>query len=117
LEEQVVEFLMLKVKDILKMGFKSKNDIGGELIGNMVKQTKASSGIIWNSIKALEEPELGIMLRDFPVPRTTSDIETSFTETCEDLDFDFDSLFFPGPLLPVDEVYSLKSGISGSVLP
>lgn len=46
-----------------------------------------------------------------------SDIETSFTETWDDLDFDFDIWGFPKPLLPeLDELNSLRSGISGSMV-
>ncbi|KAJ0771876.1 putative UDP-glucuronosyl/UDP-glucosyltransferase [Helianthus annuus] len=69
LEEQVVEFPLLKVKDVKKIGIKSTKDPYAELIGNMVKQTKASSGIIWNSFKELEETELDRVPDDFPVPR------------------------------------------------
>ncbi|GJV08644.1 hypothetical protein Tco_1346300 [Tanacetum coccineum] len=76
------------------MGFKSKNDIGGELIGNMVKQTKASSGIIWISIKALEEPELGIMLRDFPVPSFLIPFPKHLTASSSSL-LEQDRTFFP----------------------
>uniref|UniRef100_A0A251UDX1 Putative UDP-glucuronosyl/UDP-glucosyltransferase n=1 Tax=Helianthus annuus TaxID=4232 RepID=A0A251UDX1_HELAN len=68
-EEQVVEFPLLKVKDVKKIGIKSTKDLYAELIGNMVKQTKASSGIIWNSFKELEETELDRVPDDFPVPR------------------------------------------------
>ncbi|GJW17293.1 UDP-glycosyltransferase 76G1-like protein [Tanacetum coccineum] len=93
-EHQVVEFPMLKVKDILKMGFKGKNDIGGELIGNMVKQTKVSSGIIWNSIKELEEPELGMMLRDFPVPSFLIPFPQHLTASSSSL-LEQDRTFFP----------------------
>ncbi|GJW85376.1 hypothetical protein Tco_0158521 [Tanacetum coccineum] len=93
-EHQVVEFPMLKVKDILKMGFKGKNDIGGELIGNMVKQTKVSSGIIWNSIKELEEPELGMMLRDFPVPSFIIPFPQHLTASSSSL-LKQDRTFFP----------------------
>ncbi|MFS7958056.1 putative UDP-glucuronosyl/UDP-glucosyltransferase [Helianthus anomalus] len=69
LEEQVVEFPLLKVKDVKKIGIKSSKDPYAELIGNMVKQTKTSSGIIWNSFKELEETELDRVPHDFPVPR------------------------------------------------
>nr|GEX36170.1 UDP-glycosyltransferase 76G1-like [Tanacetum cinerariifolium] len=93
-EHQVVEFPMLKVKDILKMGFKSKNGIGGELIGNMVKQTKASSGIIWNSIKELEEPGLEMMLPDFPVPSFLIPFPKHLTSSSSSL-LEQDRTFFP----------------------
>ncbi|PWA94572.1 UDP-glucuronosyl/UDP-glucosyltransferase [Artemisia annua] len=94
LEEEVVEFPMLKVKDILKMGFKSKNDTVGECISSMVKQTKASSGIIWNSIKELEEPELEMMLHDFPVPSFLIPFPKHLTASSSSL-LDQDRTFFP----------------------
>ncbi|XP_076882386.1 UDP-glycosyltransferase 76G1-like [Bidens hawaiensis] len=68
-EEHVEEFPLLKVKDILKMGIKSIKDPYAELIGDMVKQAKASSGIIWNSFKELEETELQRVQIDFSIPR------------------------------------------------
>ncbi|KAI7726836.1 hypothetical protein M8C21_006161 [Ambrosia artemisiifolia] len=67
LEEQVSEFPLLKVKDILKIGIKSNKDPYAELLSDMIKQTKASSGIIWNSFNELEETELERIQHEFPV--------------------------------------------------
>ncbi|KAM0010150.1 putative UDP-glucuronosyl/UDP-glucosyltransferase [Helianthus debilis subsp. tardiflorus] len=67
LEEQVAEFPVLKVKDVIKIGFK-KDDGMGDIISNMVKQTKASSGIIWNSFKELEQLQLETIRQDIPTP-------------------------------------------------
>ncbi|KAK1409413.1 hypothetical protein QVD17_35939 [Tagetes erecta] len=94
LEEQVVEFPTLKLKDILKMGYKKENDAIGEVIGNMVKQTKASSGIIWNSSKELEEPELETILRDIPVPSFLIPFAKHFTTSSSSL-LKQDRTFFP----------------------
>ncbi|XP_071708010.1 UDP-glycosyltransferase 76G1-like [Rutidosis leptorrhynchoides] len=68
LEKLVPEFPVLKLKDIVKMGLKGKKDPVAELIGNMVKNMKTSSGIIWNSFKELEESEIETILDKFPVP-------------------------------------------------
>ncbi|XP_071709688.1 UDP-glycosyltransferase 76G1-like [Rutidosis leptorrhynchoides] len=68
LEERVSEIPILKLKDILKMRIKGQADPTASLLANMLKQTKASSGIIWNSFKELEEPELEKILKDFHVP-------------------------------------------------
>ncbi|KAI3809089.1 hypothetical protein L1987_25057 [Smallanthus sonchifolius] len=94
LEEQVTEFPLLKVKDILKMGIKSKKDPYVELIGDMVKQIKASSGIIWNSFKELEETELERVPHDFPVPRFLIPFPRYFTASSSSL-LDQDRTFFP----------------------
>ncbi|KAL8192959.1 hypothetical protein R6Q57_027407 [Mikania cordata] len=94
LEEHVVEFPVLKVKDIKKMAFKRDNDAIGEAVGNMVKQTKASSGIIWNSFKELEEPELEIVLRDIPAPSFLIPFPKHFTASSSSL-LDQDRIFFP----------------------
>ncbi|GJW17292.1 UDP-glycosyltransferase 76G1-like protein [Tanacetum coccineum] len=68
LEERVPEIPILKVKDVIKMRIKGQEDPTGKLLANMLKQTKASSGIIWNSFTELEEPELKKILQYFPVP-------------------------------------------------
>ncbi|KAI7741092.1 hypothetical protein M8C21_006494, partial [Ambrosia artemisiifolia] len=94
LEEQVVEFPLLKVKDILKIGIKSSKDPYAELIGNMVKQMKASSGIIWNSFKELEETELERVPDDFPVPRFLIPFPKYFTASSSSL-IEQDRTIFP----------------------
>ncbi|GJT82753.1 UDP-glycosyltransferase 76G1-like protein [Tanacetum coccineum] len=50
------------------MRINGQEDPTGKLLANMLKQTKASSGIIWNSFTELEEPELKKILQYFPVP-------------------------------------------------
>ncbi|KAJ0705141.1 putative UDP-glucuronosyl/UDP-glucosyltransferase [Helianthus annuus] len=94
LEEQVEEFPMLKVKDIVKMGFKRENDGVGGVVDNMVKQTKASSGIIWNSFKELEESELETIRRDIPAPSFPIPFAKHFTASSSSL-LEHDRSFFP----------------------
>ncbi|KAD7480194.1 hypothetical protein R6Q59_008960 [Mikania micrantha] len=94
LEEQVEGFPVLKVKDIVKLGFKSSTDPIGQMLGNMVKQTKASSGIIWNSFKELEEPELETVIRDIPAPSFLIPFPKHFTASSSSL-LDQDRTFFP----------------------
>ncbi|KAI3793287.1 hypothetical protein L1987_35903 [Smallanthus sonchifolius] len=93
-EEQVVEFPMLKVKDIIKTGFKRDGNAIEEVIDNMVKQAKASSGIIWNSFKELEEPELETILRDIPAPSFLIPFPKHFTSSSSSL-LEQDRTFFP----------------------
>ncbi|KAF2296177.1 hypothetical protein GH714_036515 [Hevea brasiliensis] len=57
LEEPVQVLQPLKVKDIPEIKT-SKPEGLNELINRMVKQAKASSGIIWNSFEELEQDEL-----------------------------------------------------------
>ncbi|XP_021990327.1 UDP-glycosyltransferase 76G1 [Helianthus annuus] len=94
LEEQVEEFPMLKVKDIVKMGFKREKDGAGGMIDNMVKQMKASSGIIWNSFKELEESELETIRRDIPAPSFPIPFAKHFTASSSSL-LEHDRSFFP----------------------
>ncbi|KAF5770976.1 putative UDP-glucuronosyl/UDP-glucosyltransferase [Helianthus annuus] len=93
LEEQVAEFPVLKVKDVIKFGFK-KDDGMGDIISNMVKQTKASSGIIWNSFKELEQLQLETIRRDIPAPCLLIQFAKHFTTTSSSL-LDHDRSFFP----------------------
>ncbi|KAM0010149.1 putative UDP-glucuronosyl/UDP-glucosyltransferase [Helianthus debilis subsp. tardiflorus] len=94
LEEQVAEFPMLKVKDIIKLGFKSSKDSIGMMLGNMVKQTKASSGIIFNSFKELEEPEVETVIRDILAPSFLIPFAKHFTASSSSL-LDQDRTVFP----------------------
>ncbi|KAF5770977.1 putative UDP-glucuronosyl/UDP-glucosyltransferase [Helianthus annuus] len=94
LEEQVEEFPMLKVKDIVKMGFKREKDGVVGVIDNMVKQMKASSGIIWNSFKELEESELETVRRDIPAPSFPIPFAKHFTASSSSL-LEHDRSFFP----------------------
>ncbi|KAF5770979.1 hypothetical protein HanRHA438_Chr14g0676671 [Helianthus annuus] len=94
LEEQVAEFPVLKVKDVIKIGFKKDNDGMGDKISNMVKQTKASSGIIWNSFKELEQLELETIRHDIPAPCFLIPFAKRFTTASSSL-LDQDRSFFP----------------------
>ncbi|KAM0010148.1 putative UDP-glucuronosyl/UDP-glucosyltransferase [Helianthus debilis subsp. tardiflorus] len=94
LEEQVAEFPVLKVKDIIKLGFKSSKDSIGMMLGNMVKQTKASSGIIFNSFKELEEPEVETVIRDILAPSFLIPFAKHFTASSSSL-LDQDRTVFP----------------------
>ncbi|XP_024993416.1 UDP-glycosyltransferase 76G1-like [Cynara cardunculus var. scolymus] len=68
LEERVSDIPVLKVKDVLKMRIKGQDDPAAKLLANMLKQTKASAGIVWNSFKELEESELLKIHQDFSIP-------------------------------------------------
>ncbi|KAI3799893.1 hypothetical protein L1987_35198 [Smallanthus sonchifolius] len=94
LDEQVAGFPVLKVKDIIKLGFKSSKDPIGLMLSNMVKQTKVSSGIIWNSFKELEEPELETVCRDIRAPNFLIPFPKHFTASSSSL-LDQDRSFFP----------------------
>ncbi|KAI3793284.1 hypothetical protein L1987_35900 [Smallanthus sonchifolius] len=62
-EASVPEYPLLKFKDIVKI---ATNPQGmGDLVTNMLNQMKASSGIIWNTFKELEESALEIISQDF----------------------------------------------------
>ncbi|KAK9061128.1 hypothetical protein SSX86_018308 [Deinandra increscens subsp. villosa] len=91
MEEQVVKFPVLKVKDIIKTGFKLQTN---SILSNMVKHSEASSGIIWNSFKELEEPGLETILRDIPVPSFLIPFPKHFTSASSSL-LEQDRTFFP----------------------
>ncbi|KAJ8747357.1 hypothetical protein K2173_012937 [Erythroxylum novogranatense] len=57
LEELVVEFPPLKVKDLPVVDTKKPEELY-QLVDRMVNETKASSGIIWNTFQELEESAL-----------------------------------------------------------
>ncbi|KAM0006821.1 putative UDP-glucuronosyl/UDP-glucosyltransferase [Helianthus debilis subsp. tardiflorus] len=68
-EGPVPEYPLLKVKDVIKT---STNPYGmGKFQTNVMKQVKASSGIIWNSFKEPEEAILKTLSHAFPIPRFT----------------------------------------------
>ncbi|KAF5813302.1 putative UDP-glucuronosyl/UDP-glucosyltransferase [Helianthus annuus] len=68
-EEPVPEYPLLKVKDVIKT---STNPYGmGIFQTKVMKQVKASSGIIWNSFKEPEEAILKTLSHAFPIPRFT----------------------------------------------
>ena len=66
-EATMPKYPLLKVKDIIQI---TPNPKGlGEYLTKVVKQIKASSGIIWNSFIELEEPTLETLNQDFPIPK------------------------------------------------
>ncbi|XP_058181856.1 UDP-glycosyltransferase 76B1-like isoform X2 [Rhododendron vialii] len=67
LESPVPEVAPLQVKDLPSI---TKNDSENlyKLLSNMVQQTKASSGLIWNTFLELEESALIQSREKFPVP-------------------------------------------------
>ncbi|XP_076883019.1 UDP-glycosyltransferase 76G1-like [Bidens hawaiensis] len=68
-EASVLEYPLLKFKDIVKI---TTNPQGMEaIVTNMLNQMKASSGIIWNTFKELEESALETISQDFQVPSFT----------------------------------------------
>ncbi|KAJ0909386.1 putative UDP-glucuronosyl/UDP-glucosyltransferase [Helianthus annuus] len=94
LEERVAEFPLLKVKDIKKIGIESGEVGYAVLIRHMVKQTKASSGVIWNSFKELEEPMLERISRDFPGPHFLIPFPKYYTASSSSL-LEQDRTIFP----------------------
>ncbi|KAI3520000.1 hypothetical protein L1887_09221 [Cichorium endivia] len=68
-EASVPEFPLMKVKDVVKM---TTNPEGmGEFVTNMLNHMKASSGLIWNTFKELEEDALETICQEFSVPSFT----------------------------------------------
>ncbi|KAA8534143.1 hypothetical protein F0562_031664 [Nyssa sinensis] len=63
----VPELPPLRVKDIPTIGADIPGDLD-ELIEGMIKETKASSGLIWNSFTELEQPALATLQQDFGIP-------------------------------------------------
>ncbi|XP_023763762.2 UDP-glycosyltransferase 76B1 [Lactuca sativa] len=68
-ETSVPEFPLMKVKDIVKMT--NNPESMGEFVSDMLHQMKASSGIIWNAFKELEERALETISHDFSIPSFT----------------------------------------------
>ncbi|KAK1409412.1 hypothetical protein QVD17_35938 [Tagetes erecta] len=68
-EASVPEYPLLKFKEIVKI---TTNPQGmGEFVTNILDQMKASSGIIWNTFKELEETDLQTITQHFQVPSFT----------------------------------------------
>ncbi|CAK9165231.1 unnamed protein product [Ilex paraguariensis] len=67
LEELVPELPPLRIKD-LPVIKTSNPEALYEVVNSMVKETKASSGLIWNSFEELEQPALNALRQDFPIP-------------------------------------------------
>ncbi|KAJ0855749.1 putative UDP-glucuronosyl/UDP-glucosyltransferase [Helianthus annuus] len=68
-EASVPEFPLLKFKDIANITINPQGM--GVLTSNMLNQMRASSGIIWNTFKELEESDLETLSQDFQVPSFT----------------------------------------------
>ncbi|QCD98544.1 UDP-glycosyltransferase 76B1-like [Vigna unguiculata] len=67
LEEPVVDFPPLKVKDLPK--FQSQDpEAFYKLVCRFVEECKASSGVIWNTFEELESSALTKLRQDFPIP-------------------------------------------------
>nr|BAF49315.1 putative glycosyltransferase [Lobelia erinus]BAF49316.1 putative glycosyltransferase [Lobelia erinus]BAF49317.1 putative glycosyltransferase [Lobelia erinus] len=67
LEAAVPEFPTIKFKDILKT-YGSNPKAICETLTALLKEMRASSGVIWNSCKELEQSELQMICKEFPVP-------------------------------------------------
>ncbi|KAK1364940.1 hypothetical protein POM88_040501 [Heracleum sosnowskyi] len=67
LEELVPELPPLRVKDLPLIKTNNPEALY-QLVEGIVKETKASSGLIWNSFEELEKPELATLMQDFPIP-------------------------------------------------
>ncbi|KAF2318992.1 hypothetical protein GH714_012264 [Hevea brasiliensis] len=67
LEEPVPELPPLKVKDLPGVKTRDVEDFY-HLLAELVNETKASSGLIWNSFEDLEQVELSALCKDFPIP-------------------------------------------------
>ncbi|KAL8512741.1 hypothetical protein ACS0TY_019031 [Phlomoides rotata] len=73
LEEPVVELPPLRIKDLPWISTAHKEIATTyqqlyELLENMVKETKASSGLIWNTFQELEEISITKLGQDFEIP-------------------------------------------------
>ncbi|GAV56821.1 UDPGT domain-containing protein [Cephalotus follicularis] len=66
-ELSIPELQPLKVKDLPVIETRNPDALN-QLISGMVSQTKASSGIIWNSFEELEQTALTKFRQDFPIP-------------------------------------------------
>ncbi|XP_062092563.1 UDP-glycosyltransferase 76F1-like [Humulus lupulus] len=67
LEELVVEFPPLKVKDLPVIKMRDQEKFY-ELISRVVSETKASSGLIWNTFEELEQPALDSLTKKLSIP-------------------------------------------------
>ncbi|GFY83589.1 UDP-Glycosyltransferase superfamily protein [Actinidia rufa] len=68
LEEPVLELPPLKVKDLPTIITHNSEDLYNSLVAEMVKATKSSAGLIWNSFEDLEHSCLAKSRKEFPVP-------------------------------------------------
>ncbi|CAI9091596.1 OLC1v1026667C1 [Oldenlandia corymbosa var. corymbosa] len=67
LEESIEELPPLRIKD-LPAASSPDLELMVELVSDMVEETKASSGLIWNSFEELEQPALEEMRQLFSIP-------------------------------------------------
>ncbi|KAF4361810.1 UDP-glycosyltransferase 76F1 [Cannabis sativa] len=67
LEEQVIEFPPLKVKDIPTMNTPNQEKFV-EFLKAIINAAKASSGIIWNTFEDLEQPSLESLKNQLNIP-------------------------------------------------
>ncbi|KAI3519890.1 hypothetical protein L1887_09110 [Cichorium endivia] len=67
-EDPIPDLAPITNKDILKVFNDEFKEGKLELISSMIKNTKAASGIIWNTFKELEESAFSVISQDFCVP-------------------------------------------------
>ncbi|XP_041992830.1 UDP-glycosyltransferase 76F1-like isoform X2 [Salvia splendens] len=75
LEEAVIELPPLRIKDLPVINTPHQDKLY-ELVQQMVQQTKASSGLIWNSFQELEETSIEKLHQDFQIPIFPIDKQT-----------------------------------------
>ncbi|CAK9165232.1 unnamed protein product [Ilex paraguariensis] len=66
-EAPVLELPPLKVKDIPIIKTRNPEDVY-KVTGRIIRETKSASGLIWNSFRELEQPELAKLAQEFPIP-------------------------------------------------
>ncbi|KAJ0800414.1 putative UDP-glucuronosyl/UDP-glucosyltransferase [Helianthus annuus] len=92
-EAPVPEYPLLKVKDVIKTT--TTPESMGKYLTKVMKQVKASSGIIWNSFKEPEEAILETLGRDFPIPRfTLGPLQKYLPTSTSGIIFEQDRTFF-----------------------
>lgn len=67
LEEEVEELAPLRVKDLPLIKTEEPEKYY-ELLSNLLKETKGSLGVIWNSFEGLESPALKKLSKEFSIP-------------------------------------------------
>ncbi|CAK7323834.1 unnamed protein product, partial [Dovyalis caffra] len=67
LEEPITETPPLKVKDLPKFKTEDAKDVHS-YVAQLINESKASSGLIWNSFGELEQHSLTRLCQDFPIP-------------------------------------------------
>ncbi|XP_076949841.1 UDP-glycosyltransferase 76G1-like [Bidens hawaiensis] len=93
-EESVPEYPLLKVKDVIKTARINPNGMRRYLT-EVMKQVKASAGIIWNSFIEHEEAILQTLSHDFPIPRfTLGPLQKYLPSPTSSIIFEHDRTFF-----------------------